>query len=53
MNTFIPVAIGAFVLCGMPLLSFLAGMWYAKHGSPLQVRWRGFRSESDLSEELD
>lgn len=43
----LPAILGAFLLCGMPVLCFTAGMWYAKHGSPVSIGWRGFKGDSD------
>lgn len=47
----LPAILGAFLLCGMPVLCFAAGMWYAKHGSPVAIQWRGFRGEAGYEDE--
>lgn len=38
--------IGLFLCMGVPGLSFLAGVGYAKYGLPFQIRW-GWRKEEE------
>lgn len=38
---------GGFILCGWPLLFFAIGVYYAKYGLPVILRWRGFGKSID------
>lgn len=38
--------IGAALCCLTPLLAFASGVYYARHGLPVVIRWRG-REELD------
>jgi hypothetical protein len=43
--------LGGFICCVVPLLCFLSGIYYARFGLPLAVRWRGFRGDEESIEE--
>ncbi len=43
---------GALVCCGVPLFSFMAGMMYARYGSPIAVRF-GWRRRPELALDED
>jgi hypothetical protein len=47
MNSTVASLLGAFVCCIMPILSFAAGWYVSRHGSPLIIRWRGLRDHDD------
>ena len=48
MNSTLPVALGSFVCCIVPLLCFMAGMAYARYGLPFAVRFGWQRSPHEL-----
>lgn len=41
---------GVGICCIAPLAMFAAGVYYARFGLPLAVRWRGFATQSDDEE---
>ena len=48
MSTIIVPIFGAVICFVVPLTAFAAGIYYARYGLPLHVRWRGFgRSDDD------
>lgn len=52
MNTTMASLVGVGVCCVVPLLSFAAGIVYARFGVPVSIRWRGFAEKgSDDDEE--
>lgn len=46
-STTLSALLGSGICCFVPLLSFFAGVWYARHGLPVSIQWRGFRSEEE------
>lgn len=42
MNQSLATVLGLTVICLMPLIFFAFGVYYARYGLPLVVRWRGF-----------
>jgi hypothetical protein len=47
MNDVWASVIGLLLCCGVPILTFVAGAYWAKHGSPVEIRWRGRNSIED------
>jgi hypothetical protein len=50
MENTLPTLLGLGVCCVVPLLSFGAGFYLAKYGSPVQMAWRGFGQPLDEDE---
>lgn len=42
MNNLTATLVGAGLCCLVPLLSFLAGVYYARRGLPFVFQWKGF-----------
>lgn len=51
MNQVIASSLGAVVCCVVPLVAFFGGVYYARFGLPVALRWRGFGQP--LDEESD
>lgn len=50
MNDIIAPILGTVICCIVPLLSFAAGVYYARYGLPVQLRWRGIGRVDDEEE---
>lgn len=50
MNEISATVLGAFICCIVPLASFAMGIYYARFGLPVLVRWRGFGHPLDDDE---
>jgi len=50
MNQTTATIFGGFILCGWPMFFFAAGVYYAKYGLPIYLRWRGFGRREDEDE---
>jgi hypothetical protein len=46
MSQTVSVLLGGVICCVVPLAAFGAGIYYARFGLPLAIRWRGFSREA-------
>jgi hypothetical protein len=47
MNQLLSVLVGLGFCCFIPLIAFVAGIYYARHGLPFAIRWNGFGRTED------
>ncbi len=52
MNEIISVLFGVGVCCLIPIMSFATGIYYARFGLPVTLRWKGW-GNSDTDEEIE
>lgn len=47
MSQVLPSLLGVGICCVVPLMTFAAGVYYARYGLPVSFRWRGFGRPDD------
>jgi hypothetical protein len=50
MSQSVSILLGGLICCVVPLAAFGAGVYYARCGFPLAIRWRGF-GQADAGDE--
>jgi hypothetical protein len=50
MSQTVSTLLGGLICCVVPLATFGAGVYYARFGFPLAIRWRGF-GRADTAED--
>jgi hypothetical protein len=46
----IATVIGLLWCCGAPIMTFIVGIWYARYGLPVSIKWRGMKRRDDLDD---
>ena len=52
MNQTYATVFGLFILCMWPLIWLAIGVYYAKFGLPVSLRWRGFGKSIEDDDDL-